>query len=387
MSVTEPPLGAVITHWLRPREDRAHIHRIEVEHALYLAAASQEQIKTALTGLLHGQTRSLENISLSIDKLRDEVAAGFGRMAEGLSELSTTLQQGLYQLHLNDLGTHARLDDLLLLTYDRAGYQRELAARSAAARARNDLFEASSDYSHAMKLTQRALNESIAPKAGAMLDEAIAVFGRACLHTQFAPEAHFQLGYLAQQHRHDVDSAYEHYEKALGPSYSPHFVRTSRHLAHLDYLTGRYDRALERLQDLVDHDDAIMGFAHDLQSASQLGWEDDACIRGLEGALKRNAPLLQRCARLSHVRGQFDNHRRFSATEGFLESYPVLKKELLALRPDGRVYYDAARYAIKAGRSSLAVPWLKRCHDAQTTLNARRAFLIEAMADEDLRNG
>jgi tetratricopeptide (TPR) repeat protein len=384
--MNEAPIGAVISYWLRPTPERAHIHRIEVEHALYLAVANQEQIKDTLTEMLRRQTTSMENISLALDELRDEIAAGFSAVAEGVARVDHTLHQGFYQLHLDELGTHARLDDILSCLLDKDGFQRELAARHAAAEARYARYQASSVFADAMTLTRRALNENNIAKAGAMLNEAIALFGRASLHTDFALEAHFQLGYLEQQHRRNINAAYAHYGKALGPAYSSHFVRTSRHIAHLDYLTGHHAEAVARMQSLIDHDEAITAFARDLQIANNQPWDNDACILALEGALARHKPLLEQCPRLSDVRRQFDDQRRFSATERFLESYSLIMQELHALRPDMRVYYDAARYAIGAGQSSLAVPWLKHCHDAQPTLNARRAFLLEAMADEDLRH-
>src|SRR5205085_543762 len=153
--------------------------------------------------------------------------------------------------------------------------------------ARHSQYEASGVYSDAMDLTKRALNESNLGKARAMLDEAIALFNLASVHPEFALAAHFQLGYLAQMHQHDIDSAYMHYEKALGPGYSSHYVRTTRHLAHLDYLCERPDKALARLQDLIAHDDSITAFARDLATVKDQPWDNNACIDGLEQALER----------------------------------------------------------------------------------------------------
>lgn len=358
--MTQAPIGAIISYWLRPQRNRVHIHRIEVEHALYLAAASQEQIKDTLTEMLGRQTESLGIISHSLDDLRDEVAAGFSAVSEGLAVVDDTLHRGFYQLHLDALGTHARIDDLLLLMYDKEGYRRELAARHAAAEARLALYKASSEYSDAMALTKRALNESNVAKAGAMLDEAVTLFRRASRHPDFELEAHFQLGYLAQQHGRNIEAAYEHYGKALGPGYSSHFVRTARHLAHLDYLTGHHAEALVRMQELIAHDDAISAFARDLQMANDQGWENNACILALKDALESHDPLLAQCTRLSDVHRRFDDERRFSATERFMESYSVIMEELRALRPEVRVYYDAARYAIGA------VILAERCHGSST---------------------
>jgi len=381
----QAPIGAIVGYWLRPSEKRVHIHRIEVEHALYLANANQEQIKETLTDILRHQTASLENIRFSLDELRDAIVAGFTGVAEGLSRVDDTLHQGFYQLHVDALGTHARLDDVLSCLVDRQAFERELARRSAVAGALRARYEASGIYSDAMTLAKRALNESDIGKAGAMLSEAIALFGQASLHNEFSLDAHFQLGYLAHLHQRDLVSAYEHYGKALGPLYSSHYVRTTRHLAHLDYLSGRHAAALARLHDVITHDEAITAFTSDLARVyDQPSWP--IRIQELVDAIARHEPLLERCARLAAVRVQFADQRRFSATERFTESYPIILAELRALRPDVRVYYDGARYAIGAGCPELAMPWIRHCYEAQPTLNARRAFLLEAMADPDLRH-
>ncbi len=389
----QAPIGALIEYWLRPTTDRVHIHRIEVEHALYMANVNQEQIKDALSDILRCQTASVKNISFSLDELRDTIAGGFSEIAEGLSwvndtllRVDDTLHRGFYRLHIDALGTHDRLDDILSCLVDKEAFKRELAARRAATEARRAQYEASGVYSDAMALTKRALNESNLGKARAMLNEAIALFGQASAHPEFALEANFQLGYLAERHHRDIGSAYAHYEKALGPSYSAHYVRTMRHLAHLDYLGEQHDKALARLHDLIAHDDSITAFARDLAIVKDLPWDDNACIDGLERALERHEPLLKLCNRMSDVRRQFHDRRRFSATEHFLESYPLIEAEIRLLRPDWRVYYDGARYAVNAGRAELALPWIKHCYNAQPTLNARRFFLIEAIAEEDLRD-
>ncbi len=61
-------------------------------------------------------------------------------------------------------------------------------------------------------------------------------------------------------------------------------------------------------------------------------------------------------------------------------------KELRALRPDLQVYFEGARYAVKAGHGDRATPWLKHVHDSQPNLSARRAFLLVTMSNEDLRD-
>jgi hypothetical protein len=364
-----------------------HIHRIEVEHALYLAAATQEQIKDTLTLMLRRRAESLADISISLDDLRTEIAAGLSALGEALGVVDDTLHRGFYQLHCDELGTHARLDDLLLLMSDKEGYYRELAARDSVRRARYALYNASSEYSDAMALTRKALNERNFAKAGAMLDEAVVLFRRASDHSDFALAAHFQLGYLAQQHERNIEAAYDHYNKALGAEYSSHFVRTARHLAHLDYLTGQKDRALNRMEELISHDVAISTLARDLRMANDQPWEDKACIRALKAALEVHGPLLARCARLSDVRRQFDDERCFTATEGFQKSHALILEELQTLRPEVWVYFDAARYAIRSVHSARAASWIKHSYGAQPTLKARRAFLVEAMADDDLRQG
>jgi tetratricopeptide (TPR) repeat protein len=379
----QTPIGALIQYWLRPTTDRVHLHRIEVEHALYLANANQVQIKDVLSDMLHRQTASLENISYSLDELRDVIVGGFYGVAEGLSRVDDTLHEGFYQLHVDTLGTHTRLDDILSCLLDKEAFKRELAARQATSIAQHSQYEASGVYSDAIALTKRALNESNLGKARAMLDEAIALFNQASVHPEFTLAAHFQLGYLIQMHQRDMDSAYTHYEKALGPTYSSHYVRTTRHLAHLDYLCERPDKGLARLQDLIAHDDSITAFARDLATVKDQPWDDNACIDGLEQALEHHEPLLSLCNRLSDVRRQFQGQRRFSATERFMESYPLIETEMRLLRPDWRAYYDGARYAVTTGRDELALPWIKYCYDVQPTLNARRIFLLEAMTNED----
>ena len=381
--MTRAPIGAVIEYWTRPVGDRERIHRIEVEHALHMAAASQDQVRGVLTSLLQVQTESLRATVGGLSAVSD----GLWSVAEGLGSLDDTLRQGLYQLHLDECATHQRLDDLLLLIFDKEGYRRELATRQAAAEERRLLHVVSGQYSDAMTLTKRALNERDVAKASAMLDEAVVLLGRASRHTDFATHAHFQLGYLAQQHKQDFGGAYSHYEKALGPTFSPHYVRTVRHLAHLDYLSGDANKALDRMRYLVEYDAEITAFARDLAAARELPWEQNACILALRSALESNRPLLSRCANLALVLRQFDDQRSFSATECFMESYSVIESELRSLRPDLRTYFDAARYAAACGLSALAVSWLKHCLDGQTSLAARRLFLIEALADEDLRHG
>jgi hypothetical protein len=381
--MNQAPIGALIQYWLRPTTDSVHIHRIEVEHALYLANANQVQIKDALSEMLRRQTASLENICYSLDELRDAIVGGLYGITERLSRVDDTLHQGFYQLHVDTLGTHTRLDDILSCLVDKETFKRELAARQAASLAQHSQYEASGVYSDAMALTKRALNESNLGKARAMLDEAMALFNLASGHPEFALAAHFQLGYLAQIYQRDIGSAYMHYEKAVGPSYSSHYVRTTRHLAHLDYLCERPEKALARLQDLIAHDDSITAFARDLATVKDQPWDDNACIDGLEQALEHHEPLLRLCNRLSDVRRQFQGQRRFSATERFMESYPLIETEMRLLRPDWRVYYDGARYAANAGCAELALPWIKHYYDAQPTLNARRVFLLEAMTNED----
>ncbi|MEO5960660.1 MAG: hypothetical protein ABIR80_16225, partial [Opitutaceae bacterium] len=158
----------------------------------------------------------------------------------------------------------------------------------------------------------------------------------------------------------------------------------ARHLAHLDYLRDRHEAAFARLRDLIAHDEAITAFAADLQQVNDRPWP--GCIDDLEHAFDRHSPLLQSCRRLSELRTQFSGQRRFSATERFKESYNEITAELRQLRPDLQVYFEAARYAVRAGQGELTTPWLKHVHDSQPDLDARRAFLLEAMANKDLRD-
>ena len=173
------PSVARIEWWMRPAKDRALLHRIELEHGLYLANLKQDEIKATLADNFAAQTAALEDIAYSLDELRDTIAVGFSAVADGLSAVG----EGIYQLHLDAVGTHARLDDILFCLVDKAGFQRELAARRARAEADRARYQASGEYADAMMLTKRALNDSDRGKAGARLDEAIVLFERARANT------------------------------------------------------------------------------------------------------------------------------------------------------------------------------------------------------------
>ncbi len=381
----QAPPSSLIAYWLRPSAQRKHIHRIEVEHALYLANSSQAQIKETLTEMLRRQTSSLGDIATSLNELQDVIVAGFTGVAEGLGRIDSTLHGGFYQVHLDALGTQAILNDILSCLVDKEAFKRELARREAVAAAARARYAASGIYSDAMTLARGALNENDRGKAGAMLDEAILLFGRAATHEEFSLDAHFQLGYLAHMQSGDIAAAYSHFEKALGPAYSPHYVRTARYLAHLDYLRGRPGAGLERLHDIIQHDETITAFSNALANVNLQPWPN--CQEVLQNTLDDFQALLGRCGHFYTVRGLFADGRRYSATQRFMESFDLIRSELHSLRPDPRVYYEAARYGIRSGVArDLALPWIRHCCAILPSMNARRAFLIESMSDPDLRD-
>ena len=77
-------------------------HRIEVEHALRLANLKQEETQRILVNGFEANLSRLEYISYQLDDLRDTIGDGF-----------SVLQGGIYQLHLDNLGTQSILNDIL----------------------------------------------------------------------------------------------------------------------------------------------------------------------------------------------------------------------------------------------------------------------------------
>jgi len=217
-----------------------------------------------------------------------------------------------------------------------------------------------------------------------MLDEAIILFGRASTHPEYSLQAHFQLGYLYQIHKGNLEAARTHYRKSLGEPYSSHNVRIVRHLAHIDYYHGNYDKAFEHMAIFVKHMKDIDALAADLTMVHKQPWP--TCIDALEQSFKTHAPLLKRCSRLDSIHALFRNERRFTATENFKKSYSDIMSQLQEIRPNLIIYFEGARYAARVGNSKVAKNWIEQIHSRLTSLNARRVMLLEAMACEDFRN-
>jgi len=348
-------------------------HRIEVEHALRLANLKQEETQRILVNGFEANLSRLEYISYQLDDLRDTIGDGF-----------SVLQGGIYQLHLDNLGTQSILNDILSCMLDKDAFKRELEVRRRREEERLHVLEASGQYHDAMKLTQRALIEKDQGKAGAMLDEAMILFERACIRQEFSLEAHFQLGYLNQIHKGNIEAAQTHYCKSLGEPYSSHNVRVVRHLAHLDYCQDHYNKALELMADLIKHMKDIDAFAADLTKVHKQPWP--VCMDDLEQALQTHATLLKRCTKLDFICTLFHNERRFTATENFKESYSDIMLQLQEIKPDLKVLFDGARYAARMGNNKIAKDWLEQMHHRLSSLNSKRVMLLEAMACEDFDN-
>lgn len=348
-------------------------HRIEVEHALRLANLKQEETQQILVNGFEANLSRLEDISYQLDELKEVVVDGF-----------SALEGGIYQLHLDNLGTQAILNDILSCILDKDAFKRELEARKRREEERLHVLETSGQYQDAMRLTQRALIENDQGKAGAMLDEAIMLFERACKHKRFSLQSHFQLGYLYQIHRGNLEVATTHYCESLGEPYSSHNVRVVRHLAHLDYCQEHYNKALERMADFVKHMKDIDAFAADLAKAHKQPWP--VCMDALEQAFQTHAYLLKRCTILDSILTLFRNERRFTATENFKESYSDIIAQLQEIKPDLKVLFDGARYAARTGNNTIAKDWLEQMHHRLSSLNSRRVMLLEAMACEDFDN-
>ena len=352
------------------------LHRIEVEHALRLANINQSKIRDILEEGFEANISHLKDISFQFDYNLD-------RLDNKLDELNTTMDDGLsninsgiYQLHLDNYGIQATLGDILLCISDKEAYKRELEVRRRHAEERRHYYKANSEYSDAITLTQRALNEGKIGKSAAMLDEAMVLFERASNNHNFELQAHFQLGYLYQIHKGNLKDAAKHYSHSLGEPYSAHNIRVLRHLSHIDYLQNCYSKALERMSAIVKYMENIETLVDDLAEVYPLQWPN--CIDALGQVLIKHDSLLKRSNKLDTVKALFRDGRRFTATENFIENYSVIVGELQNIKPDLNVLFDGARYAARIGDGKLARLWLEKEYKSLTTLKARRFMLIEA---------
>lgn len=352
-------------------------HRIEVEHALRLANINQSEIRGILEEGFEANISHLKDISYQLDRLDNKLDKLNTTIDDGLSNINS----GIYQLHLDNQGTQAILNDLLSCMLDKDAFKRELEARRRYAGERQHYYKADSEYRNAITLTQRALNEVNIGKSAAMLDEAMVLFQRASSNHNFELQAHFQLGYLYQIHEGNLEEAAKHYSLSLGEPYSSHNIRVLRHLSHIDYLQNHYDKAFERMADVVKYMESIETLADDLAEVYSQQWPN--CIDALEQVLIKHDSLLKRSNKLNTVKALFRDGRKFTATENFMNNYRVIKGELQNIKPDLNVLFDGARYAAITGNGKLARLWFEKGYNCLTSLNARRMMLIEAQTYGD----
>lgn len=356
--------------FIKNKANKFEFHRIEVEHALRLANLNQEEIQRVLENGFEANMSLLKDISYQLDNLNTTIT-------DGLSNIDS----GIYQLHLDNQGTQAILNDILLCLIDKDAFKRELEARRRYAEEQQHYYKANSEYCEAITLMQRALTEGDIGKSGPMLDEAIVLFKGASSNHNFKLQAHFQLGYLYQIHEGNLEEAAKHYSLSLGEPYSAHNIRVLRHLSHIDYLQNYYDKAFERMADVVKYMENIETLASDLAEVYPLQWPN--CIDVLEQVLIKHDSLLKRSNKLDTVKALFRDGRRFTATENFIKNYSVIRGELQNIKPDLNVLFDGARYAARMGNDKLARELLEKEYNRLTSLNARRLMLIEGQTCGD----
>jgi hypothetical protein len=81
-----------------------------------------------------------------------------------------------------------------------------------------------------------------------------------------------------------------------------------------------------------------------------------------------------------------DDGRQYMAVEEFRRLVPDIRSEAERQLTDRRTYFDAAKYACRLGKSAQAAKWLDHCLKSYSDRD-RKGVILEAMADEDLRNG
>jgi len=326
----------------------------------------------------------LKDISYTLQDIEDSIDYGFSALKDTINYGFSALGEEVYQLHLDNVGTQAILNDILSCLLDKEAFKRELEYRRRQKEDQYRYLQASNQYSDAMKLTQRAIVEKDMGKAGAMLDEAMILFERANTQQEFHLQANFQLGYLYQIHKGNLETDILYYCRSIGEPYSSHNVRVARHLAHLYYCKEDYKKAFECMSDFVKHMEDIETFAVDLSKVYKQSWP--VCIDALEQTLQKHTPLLRRCSKINSIQSLLHNERRFTATENFKESYSEIMVQLQEIKPDLRVLFDGARYATKIGNNKIAKNWLEKMYNYLPSNNAKRVILLEAMACEDFDN-
>ena len=365
-------------------------HRIEVEHGLRLANLNQQKTQQILIQGFQANLSRLDDLSGAVDRLTDAVnnnSFEVGRLNDSVVEGFNQLHHDNTQLHRDNIGSQAILNDILSCLVDKEAFQRELGRRRQREIEHHRHLEARSDYSDALQLTRRALEERSADenKVAAMLDEAMILFENASHDEAFALQANFQLAYLWQVHKQNFKAAAAHYERSLGEPYSPHNVRALRHLAHAEYRQDQLERALERMVNVINHIQAIEALARDLAEAHATeSWQRRTDL--LEAALQMPNGLLRRCSSFNAIQELFLRGRKFTATEAFTGNYDHVRKNLAEITPDLQVFFDGAKYAARLGLNSSAKEYLENLHNRLATPNARRIMLAEAMACEDFEN-
>ncbi|MHB1157317.1 MAG: tetratricopeptide repeat protein [Phycisphaerales bacterium] len=350
-----------------------HFHRIEVEHALRLANLNAETTNEILVEGFQANISKLQDVHYAINDLKEAVVDGFAEA-----------QRSLYQLHLDNVGIQSVLSDILSCMLDKEEFKRELQRRKDAELVAHHYWEAKNEYTDALELTKRALAESNRGKASAMLDEALHLFIRAAKENTLALNANFQIGYLYQTYKSDLDAAAAYYDKSLGTPYSPHNVRTLLHLAHVHYCKGKFDLSCKLMTDLVKHMNRLDDFALALKRVAQTDWP--TCMDALEETFATYADVLPRSTTLSSITAWFQKDRRFTATENFMANFTSIECELHRLRPDFKVLFDGSRYAARCGDTSTARAYLQDIYERLPNDNARRVMILEAIANPDLQN-
>ena len=368
---------------IKTEAEENHFHRIEVEHALNLANLNSEISNGILVSGFRANISKLQDVHYAIDDLKDAVVYGFANLSYGISQEFTKVHNSLYQLHLDNVGTQAILSDILACMLDKNEFNRELERRRDAELAAQRYREAKNLYTDALLLTKRALTEVNRGKASAMLDESLHLFGEASKDRALALDANFQIGYLYQTYKGNLDLAAAHYNESLGTPYSPHNVRTLLHIAHLHYCNGEFARSAELMADLVNHMMRLEDFAKELRRVTQTEWPD--CREALENAFVAYSDVLPRSSELASIMAMFEKDRRFTATENFMENFQSIESGLHKLRPDFKVLFDGSRYAARCGDTVTAKANLQNLYERLPNDNSRRVMILEAMANPDLQ--
>jgi choline dehydrogenase-like flavoprotein len=279
-------MGAVIEYWLRPNALRAPIHRIEVEHGLYLAAARQEQIKDALVEMYSAQTESLSDVALQVAQLGsglgDLLMQGFNETISGLHTVDTGIRQGFDTVHRDLSQIHGTLEDVLQVLAYPGRYQAIQAAKAKEANDAYRLRAAAEEFAAILAFIREALNEPGIERGKAMLDEAIARLRNARTHPTIEPARNFQLAYLCQQHLKDFAQARNYYLESQLNAPADHIFLVDRHLAHLDYIEQKFDLALERMEKRIRRDEQLRDFLHHLDLTSRCGSDYGQCFAAID---------------------------------------------------------------------------------------------------------